>query len=192
MCLSGLRRLDAEDEQSWVWTRPDGEQGDNYRRFREHVRRVYGYERRPLQCCFIFQVIPRVFFERYATAAGKNIGMLEYKIPTYAEIFGVPFYTKDFGINVAMNAIPREIPDDFIREELAKPDGWRLFHPHYRVWDLSRAARDRRRRRGPHEKWHQWLGRGLLALCGHRRPPPPLASSGVVTSETELTPNFCS
>lgn len=137
MFLSGLGRLDAAAEGSWFWTRPDGGQRDNYVRFKEHVRQVYGYARELLHCGFIFLVIPRAFFERYAEVPDRELGMLEYKIPTYAEIFGIPFYEKDFGVNAALNAVSQEIPDDFIRRELEKPDGWRLFHPYYRRWETS-------------------------------------------------------
>jgi hypothetical protein len=137
LCLAGVARLDDPGEQSWFWTRPDGGQRPHYLRFREHVRMTYGYDRPVLYSGLIFQVLPRAFFERYAGVPDKEIGMLEYKMPTYAEILGIPFYERDFGMEVAMNAIPREIPDDLIRGELRKPDGWRLFHPYYKVWDTG-------------------------------------------------------
>jgi hypothetical protein len=134
MYLSGLGTIDAAIENGWFWT-SDGAHRPNYLRFKQHVREGYGYVRAPLHCGFIFQVIPRAFFDKYAGVAGREIGMLEYKVPTYAEIFGVPFYRRDLGLHAALNAVGREIPDDFIRRELEKPGGWRLFHPYYRTWD---------------------------------------------------------
>jgi hypothetical protein len=132
MSLPHLRRLDASDEAAWYWA---SARRDEYLRFRQHVRESRGYDRQPLGCGFMFAIIPRAFFEHYATVSGKEIGFLEYKLPTYAEIFGIPFYEKDFGVGTAMNAINQQIGRDFIRAELAKAGGWRLFHPHYEPWD---------------------------------------------------------
>ena len=83
----------------------------------------------------MFAIIPRAFFEHYGAVTGKEIGMLEYRVPTYAEIFGVPFYEKDFGVGAAMNADKQPIGSDFIRGELARAGGRRLFHPYYEPWD---------------------------------------------------------
>ncbi len=66
--------------------------------------------------------------------------MLEYKIPTYAKIFNIPFFEKDIGVEFfeedgkPLNAKPREIDKDYIVGELHKKDGWRAFHPCYKVW----------------------------------------------------------
>src|SRR5262245_4307143 len=131
--LSGLSALDAEVERNWYWTR-DPARRPNYLQFRQYVRDHYGHDREPRFCFFIFQVFPRAFFERYAAVPGKEIGMLEYKVPTYAEIFGIPFYQRDLGGDAVLNPDKREISDEYIRQELDKPDGRRLFHPYYRIW----------------------------------------------------------
>jgi hypothetical protein len=133
MCLPDLRRLDASMEASWYWTRQNGRQYE-YVPFRRHIQAQFGHDRHPLSCHFMFAIIPRAFFERLAGVPGKEFGMVEYRCPTYAEIFGIPFYEKDFGGDGVMNATRREIGDDFIRDELAKPEGRRLFHPYFRSW----------------------------------------------------------
>jgi len=134
MSLPHLRRLDAQDEAAWYWA---SARRADYLQFRQHVRETRGYDRQPLGCGFMFAIMPRAFFEPYAAVTGKEIGFLEYKLPTYAEIFGIPFYEKDFGVGSAMNAINQQIGNEFIRSELAKPDGWRLFHPYYEPWPSS-------------------------------------------------------
>jgi hypothetical protein len=133
MFLSGLAPLDETLEWRWYWTRDPARRPD-YLSFRQHVGAHFGFQRAPLRCFFIFQVFPRAFFERYAAIPAREIGMLEYKVPTYAEIFGIPFFRRDLGIDTALNPDAREIAGDFIRRELDKPAGWRLFHPYYRIW----------------------------------------------------------
>jgi hypothetical protein len=132
MSLPHLRHLDAAGEAAWYWT---SGRRDDYLQFRRHVRDTRGYDRQALGCGFMFAIMPRAFFEHYGAVTGKELGFLEYKVPTYAEIFGIPFYEKDFGVGTAMNALNQQIGGDFIRDELAKVAGWRLFHPYYELWD---------------------------------------------------------
>ncbi len=82
-----------------------------------------------------------MFFERYLKVGNRSVGMLEYKVPTYAEIFGIPVFRKDLGVkwdegrkNRPLNAIPREISAPYIRRQLRKRGGWRIFHPYYQKW----------------------------------------------------------
>jgi hypothetical protein len=136
--LSGVTELNETLENAWDWT--SGVERPNYLDFREYVRKEYGYIGPALGCFFIFQIFPRIFFEKYLTVKNKELGMLEYKVPTYANIFGLPFYKKDVGVDyygnqqLPMNAAPREIEDAYIRDELRKKDGWRIFHPFYKEW----------------------------------------------------------
>lgn len=139
--LSGLKNLDEETEKKWDWTTPDGKERQNYINFLGYTKDNYGYKDNPPLCClFIIQVFPRIFFEKYLTVENREIGMLEYKVPIYAKIFDVPFYEKDFGVRwhgseiKPLNAIPEEIPEQYIRQQLSKESGWRLFHPYYKIW----------------------------------------------------------
>jgi hypothetical protein len=137
--FSGLRTLDENTESRWDWTSTP-EDRPNYLRFVTYIENTYGYTDRCLATLFIMQVFPRLFFEKYAEVKDREIGMLEYKIPTYAKIFNIPFYEKDLGVNwfetepKPMNAIPEEIERTYILDELSKESGWRLFHPYYKVW----------------------------------------------------------
>jgi hypothetical protein len=38
-----------------------------------------------------------IFFEKYAQVKNLELGFLEYKIATYAQIFGIQRFEKDFG-----------------------------------------------------------------------------------------------
>ena len=137
--LSGLRNLDKEIEATWDWTTPNGKERQNYLNFLEYTKNNYGYTDKPLCSLFIIQVFPRTFFDKYLTVKEKEVGMLEYKTPIYAKIFGIPFYEKDLGTRwnggpKPLNAIPEEITENYIREEFDKKDGWRIFHPYYKIW----------------------------------------------------------
>lgn len=141
--LSGLRKITKPLEKAWDWTRPGTKERKNYLRFMKYVEKNYGYKETPLACLFILLVFPRVFFEKYLKVKNKQVGMLEYKVPIYARIFGLPFYEKDFGVywqgnpkTKPLNALPEEISAAHIKGELANKKGWRIFHPYYKQWRL--------------------------------------------------------
>ncbi len=145
--LSGLRMLDDEIESRWNWTKSDGIERGNYLSFRDHISRRYGYAGDLLACLFIFEIFPRIFFERYLEVSDREVGMLEYKVPTYAKIFNIPFYKRNLGVwwfapeaesgHIPLNARGVEIPEAYIREELEKPGGYRIFHPYFELWPIE-------------------------------------------------------
>lgn len=139
--LSGLREINKEVESKWDWIQPNGKERQNYLKFLEYVEKNYGYTDKPPLCSlFIFQIFPRIFFERYLKVENREVGMLEYKIPIYAKIFNISFFEKKFGVHWGddikpLNAIPEEIPKEYINKQLEKKDGWRIFHPYYKIWE---------------------------------------------------------
>jgi hypothetical protein len=142
--LSGLRALDQELEQRWFWTRSDGDR-QHYLDFLEYVKARYGYGEQPLCSLFILPAVPREFFEKYLTVSDREYGFLEYKIPVYAKIFGVPFFERDLGARWDEEARPLSaarmpLSASYVEQELAKPNGWRIFHPYHLPWpDESRS-----------------------------------------------------
>ncbi len=138
--LSGLRILDKEIENDWDWTRPDRKYRENYLNFLEYVKKNYNYNEQPLCCLFILQIFPKIFFDEYLTVKNKEVGMLEYKIPIYAKIFNIPFFEKDIGTMWSENKLKPlsaegiEISEEYIKEQLGKKDGWRIFHPYFKIW----------------------------------------------------------
>jgi len=140
--LSGFRNLDKTLENHWSWTRENSPHRKDYLAFLQYVKTNYGYSKSTPPCClFILEVFPRKFFDIYKKVQDKEIGFLEYKIPIYAEIFGIPIYKRDLSVcwtedhtKFALNARTIGITEKFIREQLAQAQGWRIFHPYFEVW----------------------------------------------------------
>ncbi|PJA51351.1 hypothetical protein CO168_00240 [Candidatus Shapirobacteria bacterium CG_4_9_14_3_um_filter_36_12] len=143
MFMSGLQTLDKYTEENWEWTSPNGEFRADFENFLNYVDKKYNYHNKLLPCClFVLEIIPRMFFEKYLTVENKGIGMLEYKIPIYAEIFNIKKYLKDMGAHwwgnveeYPLNAEPTEIKTEYIEKELIKKNGWRIFHPYFKIWE---------------------------------------------------------
>jgi len=141
--LSGLRLLDTKIEDTWNWTKPRSEYRKNYLEFLKYIKNNYNYKKTPLCCFFILQVFPKIFFEKYLTVKNKEIGILEYKVPIYADIFKIPFYKKDIGVKwfekeeKPINSGFGEISKKYIAEQLNKKNGWRIFHPFLKIWKLD-------------------------------------------------------
>jgi hypothetical protein len=89
--LSGLRSI-AEVENDWLWVTPKiPAHQHQYVKFLEHVSKTYNYQQDPLGCIFIVACLPRIFLEPYSRIEQPELGFLEYRIPIYAQIFGIPF-----------------------------------------------------------------------------------------------------
>ncbi|MDP1845664.1 MAG: hypothetical protein Q8L09_02840 [Candidatus Moranbacteria bacterium] len=145
--FSAFRSLDKDLENCWMWTKPGSIHRKNYLNFRKHIKKIYGYDKKILCCLFIFQIFTRSFFEKYSLVKKKYIGMLEYKIPTYAKIFKIPIFQKDTGARwftkklsktpSPLNADSNEVSKTFIKSELRKKNGFRMFHPFNKIWNDS-------------------------------------------------------
>jgi hypothetical protein len=142
--FSGLRPMDDMIENTWTWTKPGSEDVRDYQNFRTYIQREYNYTD-PVMCAlFILEIFPRIFFNQYLTVKNKEMGMLEYKVPTYAKIFKIPYFQKDIGVkwyeppDLPLNAIPKEIKREYIEKELASKNGWRIFHPYFKIWNNER------------------------------------------------------
>lgn len=142
--FSGYRELDSELENHWSWTKPDSKHRQDYENFCEFIAIKYSYKPPLKSCLYIYEVLTRSFFDGYHAVPDKKIGMLEYKNPTLANIFGLDIYEHDIGVcwlrtkqeiyTSPLNAMSIEIEKSYITSELTKPDGWRLFHPYESTW----------------------------------------------------------
>ena len=140
--LSGLRQLSPFIEKRWTWTKkPTRIRRYQYLKFVDYLKEYYGYKNRLLCCLFILEVFPRKYFKCFNQVVDKELGMLEYKVPTYTKIFGIPFYKKDIGIwwfnnktAMPLNARVIEVKNNYIKKELSKKSGWRIFHPYFKNW----------------------------------------------------------
>ncbi len=89
--LSGLRPID-EVENDWMWVTPKiPAHRDQYLEFLEYIGKAYDYKQDPMGCIFIVACLPRKFFESYSKIDQSELGFIEYRIPIYAQIFGIPF-----------------------------------------------------------------------------------------------------
>ena len=146
MLLSGLRPMQ-EVEAWWHWTR--GHHGGEYREFMEKIQAQFGAVPEPQCCQFIGVVAPRRFFERYAEVAHDELGFLEYKIPVYAQVFGIrlvadtcfrPWWAEDPAMAGAgrtdrlVHAWPTSVKLPVMLYEAARPGGRRVFHPYHGVF----------------------------------------------------------
>ncbi len=142
MYLSGLRVLDDYTEKNWEWTDPKKEYRKDFEQFFSYVKEKYSYDNKNKPCClFVLEVIPKKFFDNYLKVEDKELGMLEYKIPVYAEIFGIKTVSRENEAHwwddvekYPLNAEPTEIKTEYIQNELKKKNGWRIFHPYFKIW----------------------------------------------------------
>jgi hypothetical protein len=90
----------------------------------------------------MFEILPKIFFEKYWEIEHPELGFIEYRKPTYAKILGFDFYKKDLWVwwfqdksKRPMNAAPIEIKREYILDELDKKDWRKMFHPYYKKRD---------------------------------------------------------
>ncbi|MBF2028652.1 MAG: hypothetical protein IGS48_18120 [Oscillatoriales cyanobacterium C42_A2020_001] len=163
--LSGLRPI-KEVENDWEWVSPKvPERRQRYLEFLEYVTQIYDYKNDPLGCLFIVVCFPKVFLEQYSAIAEPELGFIEYRIPIYAQIFGVPF-CQDHGFNAwwvdvdpvfqvknplqravnslrlkldpnPLNPAKREISLIPIYRHLSTKIGARIFHPYEHVFPTT-------------------------------------------------------
>lgn len=89
--LSGLRPI-AEVEKQWHWVSPlFPNQRQRYLEFLEYICKTYNYSMLPLGSLFIVVAFPKSFLDKYSKVEEPELGFLEYRIPIYAQIFGIPF-----------------------------------------------------------------------------------------------------
>jgi len=148
--------IDKEFEDEWRWTsatkfentknnnptKPHMRQ--NYLSFKEIIYDKFWYKDLLPFCIFTVAVLPKVFFEKYQFIENKEVWFLEYKIPTYANLFEIELFQKDFGeraqtkeeaSSMPINAFPIEIKKKYIQSQLKNPNGWRMFHPYYKTFE---------------------------------------------------------
>jgi hypothetical protein len=151
-----------EVEAWWQWMRGDARR--EYDAFLAHVAARFGAVDDPMCCQFIGLVAPRTFMARYAGIDEPELGFLEYKIPVYAQAFGVPlvadtlfrpWWPEEPATSRATRTqslvhawrTPVRLP--VMLYESKRPGGRRLFHPYHGVYphDVASVGEFVRRRR---------------------------------------------
>ncbi len=161
MLISGIRPV-REVEPWWQWTQ--GAARQEYEAFLGHVASRFGAVEDPMCCQFIGLVAPRGFLARYAGIDEPELGFLEYKVPTYAQVFSIPLVpdtcfrpwwpeepgTSGVGRTATLVhawATPVKLP--VMLYESLRPGGRRVFHPYHGIYphDLASVGDAVRRRR---------------------------------------------
>ena len=147
MLLSGLRPV-SEVETWWRWTRWSETQ-EEYQSFVAHVERHFGQVPEPLCCQFLGAVLPRSFLERYSQVEEPELGFLEYKLPIYAQAFGIhllpdtcfrPFWAEEPRSSAPrrseqlLHAWPTPLRLPVIVAHMRRPGGARIFHPYHGIY----------------------------------------------------------
>jgi len=162
MLISGVRPV-REVEAWWMWT--SGEARPEYDAFLAHVAADVGPVDDPLCCQFIGMVAPRSFMARYAGIDKPELGFLEYKMPVYAQVFGVPlvpdtcfrpFWPEDpvtagaGRADMLVHAWQTPVRLPVMVLESWRPHGRRVFHPYHGIYphDVASLADVVRHRRG--------------------------------------------
>ncbi|MGH9028696.1 MAG: hypothetical protein ACRDV4_03685 [Acidimicrobiales bacterium] len=163
MLISGLRPI-RDVEGWWQWMRGDARA--EYEKFRTNLVQRYGKIDDPMCCQFIALVIPRAFLESYERIDEPELGFLEYKVPMYAQAFGIelvpdtcfrPWWPEEPATSGAKRTdtlvhawrTPVHLP--VILYERFRPSGRRAYHPYHGVYphdvaSLEELVRHARRR----------------------------------------------
>lgn len=148
--FSGVRQV-SEVEELWEWTSPQKDHRENYLEFLEYARNQFGYTSPPLCCLAIVMALPRIFFEKFALVPHPEIGFIEYKLPTYADLFEIEISSSTkldvwwddidpYSWKGTLHAVTIEIEPLTILLERCRPYGGRVFHPYSRAMPKSRLA----------------------------------------------------
>jgi len=152
LLLSGLRPV-TEVESSWRWTCGGPERAE-YLAFVHSVERA-GHAVTPLCCQFVVACLPRSFLDRYAEIPDSDLGFSEYRLPTYASLFGHRFqlhhpyeiWWPEFPAppvwrrTLTTSAVP--IRSSVVTLNLLSPWGARVFHPFATVYPTDWSGRVR-------------------------------------------------
>jgi hypothetical protein len=148
--LSSIRAV--EEVSPWWWWVNSSE--PSYPAFVEHLREEFNYSAAPVCCQFVVVCLPREFLRRY-TAVRPETGFIEYRVPTFAGVFGIPIRnlkefdcwwfddpaTKDTSeCDIVLTAARIKIPVSRIRAHLNRPDGSRIFHPFDRMFPINTSS----------------------------------------------------
>src|SRR5579872_4826729 len=146
MLLSGLRPV-SEVQQWWQWVRWANRV--EYESFLAHVGERYGAVPDPLCCQFIAMVLPREFLANYSVIDEPELGFLEYKVPIYAQAFGVdlvpdtcfhPWWPEEprkgppKRTACLMHAWRTPVKLPVMAYEAMRPGGRRVFHPYHGIY----------------------------------------------------------
>jgi hypothetical protein len=125
----------ADLEQEWTWLRREPNRRE-WDALLARARSDWGYEGTPYGCVAGGSCFPRSFLEAYAAIDPPLLCNDELRLPLFAQILG--FALADTRLrgpwrgerdHPLFHFRATDVPLEAIKAELAKPDGWRAFHP---------------------------------------------------------------
>ncbi len=140
--ISGTRPF-KEVQSFWNYADPTT---NHLKSFRRYLKTKFSYVGPLFASEFIVACLPRIFLDKYSDIGHPEDGFLEYKLPTLAYIFGIPFCdTRDFSpywpkenkkerwywYRWSLNPFGRQVFLSKILKELYHKSGKRIFHPYY-------------------------------------------------------------
>lgn len=169
--FSGLRPAH-EVMDWWYWVSKRDRPGappeygyKTYTTFLNHLKEKYKYNDEPVFSQSFFCLLPRIFLEPFSRSDWSVPGYGEYRMPMYAQAFGVPFcqaHHVDAWWPSDPNRSQHPIPERIVESDrippyaertltaariplplkeilkLSKgPNGQKLFHPYYRIYPVS-------------------------------------------------------
>jgi hypothetical protein len=72
----------------WYWI---SEHKGLYQDFYQYLVEKYGYKQEPVCCQFVVACLPQTFLKKFSEIENPELGFIEYRVPMYAQLFGVPF-----------------------------------------------------------------------------------------------------
>jgi len=125
----------SELEQEWTWLRREPNRRE-WEALLALARSDWGYDGTPYGCVAGGSCFPRSFLEAYAAIEPPLLGNDELRLPLFAQILGFPLADTKLRSrwrgerdHPLFHFRAADVPVAAIRAELAKPDGWRAFHP---------------------------------------------------------------
>ena len=132
--LTGLMPV-SELEQEWTWLRRE-ENRREWDALLDYARSEWGYEGVPYGSLGPGACFPKAFVDAYAQLDPPALCNDELRLPLFAQLLGFDVIdTRLRGPWRGEREHPlfhfrdREVETSVIEAELAKPDGWRAFHP---------------------------------------------------------------
>ena len=144
--LPGLRPI-REFADWWQWVRPNTKEKADFDRFCQLVANSHTLPSELLCFCFPAGALPRTFIEKYVEIPEPDVGFLEYKIPLYAQLWGIEF-CRDHPFDLywrdryrhhpirrflrTFHAEKRPVRTSVLFWNAILPWGKRVFHPYWR------------------------------------------------------------
>jgi hypothetical protein len=125
----------SELEEEWTWLRRETSRRE-WEALLGRARAEWGYDGTPYGCVGPGPCFPRSFLEAYAAIDPPVLCNDELRLPLFAQILGFPLADTRLRSpwrgereHPLFHFRAAEVELRTIRAELAKPDGWRAFHP---------------------------------------------------------------